>query len=320
MLYQQVRPKDFSDVVGNEEVIKSLQSMLAGKEEPPHAFLFSGPTGCGKTTIARILSKHLGCEEAGLIELNAANTRGIDTVRNVVSEESLPSFMSKTKVILLDESHQLTPAAQKCLLKILEDCPRRCFFILCTTNPDNLIPTIRNRCVHYTMGLLGRKKLRVVLDRASDSLGKEISSDIKDVISDVANGCARQALILLEKILDMPDEKDALLLLTKDTIYDDSIWSLCSLICSAPKVRLKKWKEMFDLVSHIEEDSEAIRRTILGSLCKRIQQSKTEEDAKDFAFLLQVFSMNTYSGGKGLLFSMISKACFGDLLLNKTAE
>jgi DNA polymerase III gamma/tau subunit len=309
MLYQEVRPKGFDQFVGNEETVRSLQALLAGKKELPHAFLFSGPTGCGKTTLARILAQELGCVEGSLIELNAANTRGIDTIRSVVNEATLRTFMAKVKVILLDESHQLTASAQECLLKILEDCPKHCFFILCTTSPNNLIPTIRNRCVQYTVGLLGRKKLNQVLSNACRDMELKVDPEVLAVIADVADGCARQALNLLEKVKDIDNVDDAFVLLTKNTLYDDSIWTLCGLICSSPEVRRKKWKEILEVTDRLEEDVEGIRRTILTTLSKKIIQTEDDQIAIDYAGLLEIFSQNTYNGGKGQLIAMVAKAC-----------
>jgi DNA polymerase III gamma/tau subunit len=312
-LYQKVRPSKFSEVVGNEATVASLQDMLSRKKAIPTAFLFYGPSGCGKSTLSRILARELGAEENGIMELNAANTRGIDTMRDVAAQAPMRSFMSPVKVFILDESHQLPLASQQCLLKVIEDCPPHVFFIFCTTNPGNIIDTIKTRCAQYEVGLLTRKKLLTVLRNALSTVGGKVGDDVLTVIADTANGSSRSALVSLEKVLGMEDEDMALEVVTKNTIYDESVYSLGKMLVATPAVRLKKWKEMLNTFGKLSEDSEAIRRAILGHVSDVLLKVTDIEDAKDLAFIIQIFSENTFYGGKAQLFSMLTRACFGNL-------
>ncbi len=312
-LYQQVRPKTFSEVIGNEATVSSLQDMLRKKKNIPTAFLFYGPSGCGKSTLGRILAKELGAEENGIIELNAANTRGIDTIRDIAAQAPMRSFMSAVKVFILDESHQLLSASQQALLKVIEDCPPHVFFIFCTTNPGNIIDTIKTRCAQYEVGLLSRKKMLIVLQNALKSVGGKVDPDVLAVIADTANGSSRTALVSLEKVLEMEDPDMALKVVTKNTIYDESVYTLCKMLTGTPAVRLKKWKEVLATFNKLSDDSESIRRAILGHVSDVLVRVEDMEDAKDLAMIIQIFSENTFYGGKAQLFAMITRACFGNL-------
>jgi DNA polymerase III gamma/tau subunit len=312
-LYQKVRPKTFDEVVGNETTVLSLKTLVKSKKEIPTAFLFYGPSGCGKSTLARILARSLGAEESGILELNAANTRGIDTIRDIAIQAPMRSLMSNVKVFILDESHQLLAASQQALLKVIEDCPKHCYFIFCTTNPSSIIDTIKTRCAQYEVGLLSRKKLLVVLQNALNLLGSKVGDDVLAVIADTANGSSRSALVSLEKILEIKDEDEQLRVVTKNTIYDESVYTLCKMLVATPDIRQKKWKAMLETYTKLSDDSESIRRAILRHVSEVLVKVNTIEDAKDLAFIIQVFSENTFYGGKAQLFAMITRACFGNL-------
>jgi len=113
------RPSDFSEVVGQEEVVRSISKLLM-QDEHPRTYLFHGPAGCGKTSIARIIKKKLECADAEYNEMNVANTRGIDTVRDVIQKAKFSPFFGKIRIFLFDECHRLTADSQHALLKILE--------------------------------------------------------------------------------------------------------------------------------------------------------------------------------------------------------
>jgi len=315
MLYQEVRPNKLKDIIGNKSIIDSISKLLGRKPgKQPHTYMLAGPSGCGKTTIARIMAKEFGYDDLGIEELNAANTRGIDTVRQIVQGAHILPLTGTAKCYILDESHQLTNAAQQALLKIIEDCPSHCYFFFCTTDPQNIIKTIHNRCTRYDVQLLGRSDIMDLLQRTLDEEATGKNKDILQAIADIAGGSPRTALVHLEKILGVEDEDTIIDLLLSGTEKDSSIWDIVSIICSAPKVRRKKWKIALALVNKLDNDSEDIRRTLVSCLLKKMSESDDEEDILDYIKLLQLFDKNIYYGGKALLGSLIVQACFIDEL------
>ena len=131
------RPQYFDEVAGNKDAVAQCEAILKRSLATiPRSWLFTGPSGTGKTTLARILRYELDCSDADFHEFNTSNTRGIDTIREITSKARLSPMDGKIQVYLLDECHQLTKDAQNALLKALEDTPKHTFFMLCTTNPE----------------------------------------------------------------------------------------------------------------------------------------------------------------------------------------
>jgi len=264
MLYQTVRPQNLSEIVGNSATIGALRTMLRRpSEKRPHTILLKGPSGCGKTTIARILAKEFGSIDLSTTELNAANTRGIDTIREIGGNAFLVGLGGTAKTYIFDESHQLTSAAQEALLKIIEDNPPHCYFILCTTEPHNIIKTVRNRCTEYELSLLPRKQIIELLETVCEKEKLNIDKDIIEAISYTSEGSPRTALVSLEQVIGVEDVDQALELLVKGTEKDSNVIDLCVLLLMNPNVRRKKWKQIIETFSNISVDPERVRRAIL---------------------------------------------------------
>ena len=167
-LYQKYRSKTFEDVVGQEYVVKSIRNSVHSNKIS-HAYLFCGPRGTGKTTMARLLAKAVNCQDPehapcqkcddciaadngthpDIIEMNAANTRGIDDIRSLINSAMLAPMQGRYKVYIIDEAHQLSGDAASALLKILEEPPAHDIFVLATTDPQKMFPTIISRCQRY---------------------------------------------------------------------------------------------------------------------------------------------------------------------------
>lgn len=311
-LYQEVRPDSLKDIVGNSSTIGGLNSLIRKPSSARnHAILLKGPSGCGKTTIARILAKEFGSTADSTFEYNAANTNGIETVREVARTAHLTAgFGSKVKTYIFDESHELTGKAQEALLKVLEEGPDHCYFIFCTTSPESLITTIHNRCDEFTVELLVKSEIKEVLHRACEIKNWKISSDIIEAVALTCEGSPRAALVSLGLVSEIEDVNVALELLVNGTERDKSVLDLMKLLVSAPAIRKKKWKVILQTYNAINSNSEVVRKSILTFLFNKMLKYDSIEDVQDIAHLILIFSTNTFYGKKPQLGSLLVRACF----------
>lgn len=257
-LYKKHRPTKLSEVVGQADAIRMLTEM-GRKNAIPHTLLFSGPSGCGKTTLARILREKLQCGDKDFHELNAADDRGIDIVREIRQHSGLAPITGKCRIWLIDETHQLTSQAQESFLKLLEDTPRHVYFFLATTDPAKLKKTIITRCTEIRVVPLkdgDAKKLIIDIAKAE---GKAIEEDVVAKIVELSEGSARKALVLLHQVINMECEGDKLDALQKADSNRQAIEIARALM--NPKVR---WPEIAAIIKNVEEEPETIRRIILG--------------------------------------------------------
>ena len=312
-LYQEVRPDDFKDMVGNSSVVGGLRVMV---KKPPksrtHCILFKGPSGCGKTTFARILAKCFGSSGDSVFEYNSANTNGIATVREIANTACVMGFGGKVKTYIFDESHEFQPKAQEALLKVLEENPPHCYFIFCTTSPESIIPTIRSRCTEYEVEKLMKREIMEVLDRACEVAEPKlkVSSEVLEAITLTCDGSARVALVSLEQVDGIESIDAALELLVRGTEKDVNVIDLLKLLSMGPVQRRKKWKQIIRTFDGISADNEVIRRSILTFLYHKLLKYDEEKDAMDITHLLKIFSVNTFYGKKSQLGSLIARACF----------
>ncbi|GAI81584.1 unnamed protein product [marine sediment metagenome] len=153
-LYNRLRPKSFKRFYGNDSIVEALKQIVEmDPEERPHAFLFTGSSGCGKTTLARILAKKFGCSGMDFTELDAGKKRDVETLRKICEEAHYTPMDGDSRIFVIDEAHELPKLAQNTLLKTLEDTPEHSYFILCTTESNKIISTVKNRCTTFNVKL-----------------------------------------------------------------------------------------------------------------------------------------------------------------------
>lgn len=218
-LYRRFRPSTFAEVRGQDHVVLALRNAVRDGRVA-HAYLFSGPRGTGKTSTARILAKALNCtdlhegEPCGVCpscveitrgtsmdvhELDAASNNGVDAMRDLVSRAALGS-PGRQKVYIVDEVHMLSTAASNALLKTLEEPPAHVIFVLATTDPQKVLPTIRSRTQHFEFRLLGPDTLSALLAQVRQDAHLEVGDDALDLAVRRGRGSARDALSILDQV------------------------------------------------------------------------------------------------------------------------
>lgn len=219
-LYRKYRSKSFDELVGQEAIVTTLKNALKSNKFS-HAYLFSGPRGTGKTSVARLLAKALNCEEGigmqcnkcsncisinegshpDVIEIDAASNSGVDEVRNLIDKVKYLPIKGRYKIYIIDEVHMMTNSAFNALLKTLEEPPAHVVFILCTTEPYKLLPTILSRCQRYEFSKINSFELKKLLIRVLKSENITYDSGVLDSLIEISNGGARDALSILDQLI-----------------------------------------------------------------------------------------------------------------------
>jgi DNA polymerase III subunit gamma/tau len=205
-LYRAYRPQTFGDVRGQDHVVKVLQAAIKGKKIG-HAYLFAGSRGTGKTSVARIFARDIGCTEKDLYEIDAASNRGIDDIRELREGVHVFPFESPYKVYIIDEAHMLTKEAWNALLKTLEEPPPHAVFVLATTEKHKVPDTIQSRCEVYTFKQPSREMLAQAVIGVAKKEKFAIEQSGADLIALLAEGSFRDALGILQKVLTISKNK-----------------------------------------------------------------------------------------------------------------
>jgi DNA polymerase-3 subunit gamma/tau len=222
-LYRKYRPSTFSEVVGQEQVTEPLMNALSN-DRIHHAYLFSGPRGCGKTSSARIMARSLNCAKGptpnpcgecqsckdlvangpgslDVIELDAATHGLVDDARDLRDKAFFAPVNSKYKIYIIDEAHQLGPGAANALLKVVEEPPPHVIFIFATTEPDKLISTIRSRTHHYPFRLVPPGVLGELLEKICKAEGVKVAKGVIPLVVRASGGSVRDAQSVLGQLL-----------------------------------------------------------------------------------------------------------------------
>jgi len=296
------RPTSLEEFFGNEAIKESLKSILA-REDRPKTILLSGPSGCGKTTLARIIAKMVNCNDMDLAQYNISDMRGIDTAREIIASCQFEPLYGEVRVIVLNECHRATVDWMNAMLEILEEPPKGVYFILCTTEPEKLLKTIKTRSTTYTVSTLRKHEMISLIQWVTQSEGVQLSEKVKNAILFSAEGCARKALVILDQIIDIKEEEKQLEAINENTPDETTIIELCRKIM-AKEPGPARWKELSIMLKGIEQEPESIRRAILGYLSS-VLINGSHDNGKRVAQLISEFSNNYYDCGKAGLISSV---------------
>jgi DNA polymerase III subunit gamma/tau len=251
-LYRKYRPQDFDEVVGQEAIVRTLKNAIAS-DQVRQAYLFAGPRGTGKTSLARILAKGLNCAQGptptpdkvcnacvtiangtslDVVEMDAASQRGIDDIREIRDRVVLQPAEGRSKVYILDEAHQLTDAAWNALLKLIEEPPPHLVFVFCTTDLSKVIPTVRSRCQTFVFQRPRLPELVRVLRRVADGEAIEAPDQALALVARGARGSYRDAVSTLDQ-LAAATEKDVTVqsvLQLLGAVEEEALFRLCDLV------------------------------------------------------------------------------------------
>ncbi len=251
MFHIDYRPSSLSEFVGNEKEIAELQKRI---KKLPQTILISGPSGCGKTTLARIIAKELKCAPLYIKEIDTAQDRSIEIMRNLTKEAYSRPLIGKNKIYILDEAQQIRDDSQNALLKIAEEPPTNTYFVFCSTAPEKIIKTLKNRCYKINLNPLLDNEIASIIKDIAKKEKIEINKRIGMLILKEAKGIPREAVQLFEKLKDCKDVKEAEKLIKGFSEEDTEVYDLVKAIVS------KDFNSMIDKLNNLPKTSyESIR-------------------------------------------------------------
>ena len=269
-LYRKYRPDTFSDVVGQEVITTILKNSII-KNKISHAYLFTGPRGCGKTSIAKIYAKAINClnpkdgnpcnecqsckyltaNGEDIIEFDAASNNGVDEIREIRNKVNLATSVCNYKVYIIDEVHMLSISAFNALLKTLEEPPKHVVFILATTDPQKIPSTVISRCQRFELGKLSNKEISDLIIKISKAESVVISEESANEIAFCSDGCIRDAISLLDQVISFSGNKITISEVNKVSysISWEIIYNLIAALCNGDL------ENIFVLLKTLEEDN-----------------------------------------------------------------
>ena len=291
------RPQTFDEMLGNLATIESLKSIYFSRESDfPHAVLLQGPKGSGKTTTARIIAGLLKCCGSDLVQIDGGDVKA-ETVRQIKEQCRYKPIMGKSRVWILEEAHMCGQGGgteknipQNNLLTLIEEPPKHAYFILCTTDPQRLVGTLRDRCHTFEFKYLSMSETVQLLDRTLKQENiSDIPANIIRKIAETSEGCPREALRILDQIIDMPVDRMERAISSFN--YDEQqVSDLCQALLNR-----QGWNRIRLIVKKMDlSNPENSRRGVVGYMAKVVMGG----DNPTAALIYEAFREPLFNTGK----------------------
>jgi replication-associated recombination protein RarA len=287
-LHIRYRPKTLSDVIGQDAVVQSLTRMFKDRDVP-HCFLFTGPSGTGKTTLARIVAASVGCAPVNLIEVDAARYSGIDAMRELLTgAQYAPLTASVVKAIIIDECHALSKPTWQTLLLSTEQPPPHLFWFFCTTEPDKVPATIRTRAMAYDLKPVRWDVLAEYMENIAIVEKMSVKKDFIEMAARRAQGSVRQGLVFLAILNGITDQADAARLVEGAETGEGAVIDLARMIATGKGFG---WSAARKLVEELSDTSpETIRLTVVNYTATALMGSDDLKNVQRYLAVLNAFS------------------------------
>ena len=291
-LHTEYRPLSFDEFIGNSVMKAGIMAVI----DTAHVYIFYGPRGCGKTTLARLIGKQILADKFDIHEINGADKTGVDDMRPILNAAQFTPMGGKTKLYIIDEFHRLSQQAQDSMLKILEEPPKHCYFVLCTTEPEKIRATIKSRGKLFEVKPLTPEESCQLIDWVCKEERITLPPAVRQAIvdrgrDDDSQGIPREMLVALDMVRNMPSERDAIATIQSGSSNAKTIDLARALLAKST------WKEIGGILSTIVDEPETTRYVVLGYMNAVLTKSENDKAA----FVISCFASSfMYSKKAGL--------------------
>ena len=275
-LHLKYRPSSWEEVLGQRSVVRSLRQVL--DKGLSRTFLLTGPSGVGKTTVARLIAKHVGCDSEEILEIDGATNTGIDDMREIASRLHYASVSGSPRCVIVDECHAISKASFQSLLKILEEPPPDVYWVLCTTEAGRVPKQVKTRCASYALRPVSAEELASLIDRVRDEEGLSISDKGLGLIVLASEGSPRQALVFLAECGNLKKTASIRRVLEQSGEPAEVI-DLCRTLLDVSLGLKVPWKRMAELLRGISMPPETVRIIVLRYMSSVMLGGDTSKSA-----------------------------------------